>query len=56
MRFKCETDELSRDFPLTSQKIIVASYSNTHTFAPESVVVVTCAIEGAVLFNTDMVK
>ena len=56
MRFKCETDELSRDFPFSLQKIFVASYSNTCTFAPESVMVVTCAIEGAVLFNTDMVK
>lgn len=56
MRFKCEIDELSRGFPLNLQKIIVASYSSTYTFAPESVMVVTCAIEGAVLFNIDIVS
>ena len=56
MRFECEIDELSRDFPLNLHKVIVASYSNTYTFAPESVMVVTCAIEGAVLFNTDIVS
>ena len=51
-----EIDTLCRAFPVNVQKVVVASTSNTYSFAQKSVMVLTCAIEAAILFNTDLVS